>query len=113
MSRTAPVRSERGAFAPIRENVLSIAASVPWCCVLPAALGALSAGGATVARLWLVRATWLLLPVTIALIGRAFWLLYVKRQGAPWVRGATWASAVASASLWLTRIVPLLTNGSS
>lgn len=94
----------------IRQNVLSVAASVPWCCVLPAALSILSVGGTTVARFWLTRATWWLFPVTIALLGRAFWLLYIKRQGARWVHWTTWAAAILSIGLWLPRIHPLLSR---
>jgi len=85
-------------------GVLALLASVPWCCVLPALFSALSLGGAVVVRVWFMRFMWILLPLCLLFLGRAFWLLHVKRQGAPWSRGVTWGSAVLVIALWAPRI---------
>ncbi|MCH8292882.1 hypothetical protein IH992_17460 [Candidatus Poribacteria bacterium] len=67
-------------------------------------MSTLSLTGATVARLWLAKFTWVLLPLSAILLGRAFWLLYVRHQGAPWTRWLTWAAVLIAVILWAPRL---------
>ncbi|MFQ6676100.1 MAG: hypothetical protein ACE5LH_07110 [Fidelibacterota bacterium] len=82
----------------------SVLGSVPWCCILPASLSLFSVTGTVAGRLWMTTVSWLLLPVSVALLARAFWLIYVRDQGAPWARGMTWVAAVITAGLWASRV---------
>ena len=45
--------------SPARSSALATLVSVPWCCILPAALSLLSLAGAVVTRIWVARLTWL------------------------------------------------------
>jgi hypothetical protein len=91
-----------------RESAVAVLASVPWCCVVPAALSLLSFTGMAVARLWLAKISWFFLPLAVLLLGRAFWLHYAKRQGAPWTRWVTWTATLVSVGLWLPRVWMIL-----
>lgn len=90
--------------SPVRSSSWAALASIPWCCVLPSVLSLASLSGATVARLWMGKLLWFLLPLCAALLGRAFWLLYVKGQGAPWSRWVTWGAAALAMALWAPRL---------
>jgi len=61
-----------------------------------------------VARLWLAKISWFFLPLAVLLLGRAFWLHYAKRQGAPWTRWVTWTATLVSVGLWLPRVWMIL-----
>lgn len=93
------------------QGLLAILAALPWCCILPAVLSLLSIGGAAAARLWVGRLTWGLLPISVVLLGRAFWLIYVRRQGAPWSRWVTWGCAALVVVLWVPRLWWWLASG--
>ena len=90
--------------SPIGASTVAALASVPWCCVLPAGLSLLSLGGVVAARLWLTQFVWVLLPTSVALLGRAFWLLYVNHQGGPWSRRLAWVSSLLILTLWAPRL---------
>lgn len=85
-------------------SLLAALAAVPWCCVLPALLSLISLAGTVVARLWLVRLNWFLLPLSAVLLGRSLWLVQVRRSGRPLARWVTWATAVLVIALWAPRI---------
>ena len=95
---------ERVLRSPTRSSALAAVVSVPWCCILPAALSLLSLTGAVVTRVWLAKLTWVLLPLTVILLGRAFWLLYVKHQGGPWSRRLASVSSLLILTLWAPRL---------
>ncbi len=80
--------------------------SLPWCCIVPAVLSSVSLTISVTARLWTANFSWFLLPLSGIFLGRAFWLLYGRRQGAPWTRWLTWISAVLAVSLWSYRLWP-------
>jgi hypothetical protein len=86
----------------------SLLFSIPWCCVLPAALSALGLGSAVAARL----AAWKLNPLFFILaalfLGRAHYLLYWKRHGSAWSRRLTWGATVLALALWIPRAVWIL-----
>ena len=89
---------------PGRNTALAALVSLPWCCILPAVLSLLSLTGAMISRVWIARLTWVFLPLSVLLLGRAFWLLYVKHQGRPWTRRLTWAAAFLVVILWAPRL---------
>ena len=88
----------------VQHSSLAVVTSIPWCCILPAALSLFSLTGASIARLWLTNFIWVLLPLSAVFLGRAFWLLYVKLQGARWARWLTWVAAVTTVFLWVQRL---------
>ena len=90
--------------SPTRSSALAALVSVPWCCILPAALSLLSLTGAVVTRVWVAKLTWIFLSVGAVLLGRAFWLLYVKHQGGPWSRRLAWVSSLLILTLWAPRL---------
>ncbi len=90
--------------SPTRSSALAAVVSVPWCCILPAALSLLSLTSAVVTRVWLAKLTWVLLPLTVILLARAFWLLYVKHQGGPWSRRLASVSSLLILTLWAPRL---------
>ncbi|MCH7667247.1 MAG: hypothetical protein IH936_15120 [Acidobacteria bacterium] len=83
---------------------LAAVAAIPWCCVLPAVLSLLSLTGAVAARLWLVQLSWVLLPLSVALLGRSLWLVHVPDQGRPSARWITWIATVLVVALWVPRL---------
>ena len=87
-------------------SLAAIAASVPWCCVLPAALALLGAAGAGTARLVAEELMPYLLGLAVVLLGRAHYLVHVRQQGAPWARWTVWMATALAGILWLPRLWP-------
>ena len=87
-----------------RNSALATLLSLPWCCVLPALLSFVSLSSAIAAGVWLVKLTWVFLPLGVLLLGRAFWLLYIKHQGGRWSRLLTWAATLLVFILWAPRL---------
>lgn len=85
----------------------SLGLSLPWCCLVPAGLALAGAGGAVGARLWLAQAAWLLSPLAVALLMRAWWLAWWQRRGSAWSRVVVVASTLLAVALWLPRLVML------
>ena len=83
---------------------LAALAAIPWCCVLPAVLSLLSLTGTVAAGLWLSSLNWVLLPLSMAFLGRGLWLVEVRRQGRPLIRWVTWATAALVVALWAPRV---------
>lgn len=90
--------------APTKYAALAGVSSLPWCCIVPAILSLLSVSSAASARLIFQEANGLLLVLSLLFLGRAFWLNFVRRQGAPWTRWVTVTSAIAVAALWSYRL---------
>lgn len=84
-------------------STLAALAAIPWCCVAPGVLSLASMSGAIAARAWLARFAWVLLPLCVALLARALWLVHVRRQGRPWACWMTWAAALLVLALWAPR----------
>ena len=91
----------------VRHGALAVLSSIPWCCVVPAALSIASLGGTIAARLWLARVSLYFLPIAALFLGRAFWLMYVRKQGSPTARRVTWIAATLSVVLWIWRFWPI------
>ncbi len=75
-------------------SLLGAGLVVPWCCVAPAALSVAGVTGLSFGVLSRIEAT--LFPslaiLAVVLLGRAHYLLHVKRQGNRFSRIVTWAS---------------------
>jgi hypothetical protein len=102
-----PVAEKRGTFAPwpgsLRRPALAVIASVPWCCLVPAALSLLSVAGSAIARVWMTWVSVPLLAVSLLLMGRACWDVYVRRRGAAWARWTTGVGLAVVVLLWAPR----------
>ncbi len=86
----------------IRSVMGSGLASLPWCCVAPAAFavsGVATAGIGT----GLQSAMPVFLVLSAGLLGRSLYLALVKRQGPMWVRAIVLLSTPAIALVWAFR----------
>jgi len=86
-------------------SLAAIAASVPWCCLLPAAFALLGLAGAGAARATTVELMPFLLGASLLFLGRAHYLIHVRRPGAPWARWIVWLSTVLTIGLWAPRLL--------
>lgn len=73
--------------------------------MVPAALAVMGLAGAGAARAAAVGLMPYLLGLSILLLGRAHYLIHVRRQGAPWTRWVVWISTVLVVVLWLPRLL--------
>ena len=89
---------------PGRNSALAALVSLPWCCILPAVPSLLSLSGALVTRVWIAQLSWVSLPLSVVLLGRAFWLIYKKHQGGSWTRWLTWSAAPLVVTVWAPRL---------
>ncbi|GMT49780.1 MAG: hypothetical protein IEMM0008_1319 [bacterium] len=77
--------------------------ALPWCCIIPAGFSILGLAGIMVTRtVTQVLAPYLFI-LSVILLARAHYLLYVKRQGRPISHVITWASTVIAVTLWSVR----------
>ena len=90
--------------APEQVGMAATFASIPWCCILPGVLSLVSLSGVVATRLWLVKLSFFLFPVSGALLCRALWLVHVRHQGRPWARWATWGAMLLVMVLWAPRL---------
>ena len=81
------------------------ALALPWCCVVPAAL-AFSGAGAGLAAGLVGPLGWGSVALSVALIARANWLVWVRRQGARAARRWTVLFSMAAVALWAWRFAP-------
>lgn len=87
---------------PLRVTTFGAAASMPWCCVVPAllALGGLASSMAGRVLEQLVPA---FLATSVGLLARANYLLWVRGHGTRPVRVASIVLTVLSATVWAYR----------
>jgi hypothetical protein len=90
---------------PLRVTALGTAASIPWCCIVPAALAAAAAASSLAGR-WLGAAMPVFLAVSVALFVRAHYVLWVKRHGTHAARMATVFFTIVAIVLWAVRLSP-------
>jgi hypothetical protein len=81
--------------------------ALPWCCVVPAAL-AFSGAGASLAGGIRGPLAWGAVAASVALIARANWLVWVRRQGAPAARRWTALFSTVAVAFWAWRFAPYL-----
>lgn len=90
---------------PWSTSAMGMMTSVPWCCILPAGLASLGLASSMLAH-WLGAVTPALLGTSVALFGRAHYLLWVKRHGSRSARWVTVLLSLLAASLWMLRLSP-------
>lgn len=86
-------------------SAMGMVTSVPWCCILPAALASLGLASSMLAH-WLGALTPALLGASVVLFGRAHYLLWVKRHGSRSARWVTVVLTLLAASFWMLRLSP-------
>jgi hypothetical protein len=70
-------------------------------------LGLVGSAASTVAG-WLAP---VLIALSVALLGRAFYVLYVRGRGTPASKAITWLSALAVAGYWAWRLAGTACGG--
>jgi hypothetical protein len=90
---------------PLKVSALGTAASIPWCCVAPAALAA-AGTASSVPTPWVGATVPVFLALSAALFARAHYLLWMRRHGSPAARLVTVALTVLSAGVWAFRLSP-------
>jgi len=98
-----PVKS--AAARPLRVTALGTAASIPWCCLVPAALGSLGIASSLVVQI-LGRAIPYLLVLSVVFFSRAHYLLWVEKHGSATARLLTVLLTVLALALWAHRLFP-------
>lgn len=88
---------------PLRSLGASIAAAVPWCCIVPAALAVSGVATAGVAS-WFQAATPPLLVASAASGARAVYPSGFQRCGRPWSRAVVTFSFPVIVALWIVRL---------
>ncbi len=75
--------------------------ALPWCCLVPAALSFGGMASAGLARAAIVPLRPYLLIVAAVFLGRAHYLVWVRRQGTGWSRGLVIVSTLLAVGSWL------------
>ncbi|RMG52268.1 MAG: hypothetical protein D6723_09015 [Acidobacteria bacterium] len=70
----------------------------------PAVFSLLGLAGVGTARLIAAKLTPVFLVLAILLLGRAHYLIYVKKHGTPASRLIVWIATIATAGLWIWRL---------
>lgn len=86
-------------------SLTAIAAALPWCCMLPAGFALLGLAGASIAQVTAIRLMPYMLTLSFLFLGRAHYLLHVRKQGAPWARWIVWLSTALVIGLWVPRLL--------
>ena len=68
-------------------------------------LAVLGLAGAGVAGSATVQAVGYSLVLSAVFLGRAHYLIYVRKQGRPWTRWTVWGMTALVVALWLPRLV--------
>lgn len=77
--------------------------SLPWCCIVPGVFAVLGLAGVALARSVTAGFTPYLLVVSVIFLGRAHYLIYVKRQGTRFSHVVVWLSTILALTLWAVR----------
>lgn len=93
----------RGSSSPKRPLVAAAVASLPWCCIVPAAIALLGAGAGLAAISRSFPVTIALLALSLAFLARANHLVWVRRHGTLPTRLVTTASTLLVFS-WAYRL---------
>ena len=75
--------------------------ALPWCCIMPAGFSALGLSGVALAGQVSQAVVPYLLAVSVLFLGRAYYLLYIKRQGNRFSHGVTWITTAVAIGSWL------------
>ena len=86
-----------------RTSVLGGLFALPWCCIIPAVFSLLGLAGVAAARTVTEGLVYYLLAFSMLFLGRAHYLLYVKRHGNRLSHIVTWAATALAITLWAIR----------
>ena len=64
-------------------RIFSVAFAVPWCCVIPAGLAVLGLAGTAAIKIILMKYVPVFLGLSAVFLGRANYLVYIKKTGKP------------------------------
>ncbi len=101
MSRRLPVHPSS---SPGRSVVAAALAGLPWCCIGPAVVSLLGFGSGVLALSRSLPLTLALLLLSAGFLGRANYLVWVRRHGARWARITTIVSTIFAVLLWAYRL---------
>ncbi len=74
--------------------------ALPWCCIVPAAFSLMGLAGVTAARSAVETFTPFFLLIALFFLGRAHYLIYVKKQGNRASHVLTWLSTLVAAGVF-------------
>ena len=84
---------------------MGLAASIPWCCILPAGLAAVGLASSVVGQA-LRSALPAAMVVSLVFFARAHYLLWFQRHGTPLARVTTIVFTAAAVAFWAFRLSP-------
>ena len=85
-------------------SMFSVAFAVPWCCVLPAGLAVFGLAGTAAMKILLMKYMPLMLGLSIVFLGRANYLVHIKKQGNRVSHIIVWISTLTAAGLWFNSV---------
>ncbi len=84
-------------------SIFSVAFAVPWCCVVPAGLAVAGLAGTAAMKIILMKYVPVFLGLSAVFLGRANYLVHIKKQGNRASHIIVWIStltAVGLGSVW-------------
>ena len=81
-------------------SMFSVAFAVPWCCVLPAGLAVFGLAGTAAMNIILMKYIPFMLGLSALFLGRANYLVHIKKQGNRASHIVVWIFTVAAVGLW-------------
>ncbi len=90
--------------SPQRPLVVGVVAGLPWCCIAPAVASVLGASSGILALTTSLPVKIALLVVSLGSLGRANYLVWIRRHGPKWVRLVTAASTLLVILAWTYRL---------
>ena len=80
-------------------SVFSVAFAVPWCCVLPAGLAVFGLAGTAAMKIILMKYMPFMLGLSAVFLGRANYLVHIKKQGNRASHIVVWIATVTAVGL--------------
>jgi len=80
-------------------SMFSVAFAVPWCCVLPAGLAVFGLAGTAAMEIVLMKYMPFMLGLSVVFLGRANYLVHIKKQGNRVSHIVVWLSTLTAAGL--------------
>lgn len=80
-------------------SMFSVAFAVPWCCVLPAGLAVFGLAGTAAMKIILMKYMPFMLGLSAVFLGRANYLVHIKKQGNRTSHIVVWIATVTAVGL--------------
>ena len=80
-------------------SMFSVAFAVPWCCVLPAGLAVFGLAGTVAMKTILMKYMPFMLGLSVVFLGRANYLVHIKKQGNRVSHIVVWLSTLTAVGL--------------